>query len=111
MARRAVAGQTRFTTGDIARLISASRNTVVRYIEEGRLRARRTVGGWYVVDRVELVDFVWDLSFSKGTPLKVWRAASLAYEQFAREDEAAPAEAPTAPKAGPHAAPRRRRAR
>lgn len=79
----------RYTTGEIARLISASRNTVVRYIEEGRLRARRTAGGWYVVDRAEVVDFVWDLSFSKGTPLKVWRAASAAYEQFAREDEAA----------------------
>ena len=109
MARRAVAGQTRFTTGDIARLISASRNTVVRYIEEGRLRARRTVGGWYVVDRVELVDFVWDLSFSKGTPLKVWRAASLAYEQFTREDEAAQTAAAKSPDRG--AAPTRRRPR
>lgn len=94
MARRAQTDRTRYTTGEIARLISASRNTVVRYIEEGRLRARRTAGGWYVVDRAELVDFVWDLSFSKGTPLKVWRAATLAYEQFAREDEAARAPAP-----------------
>ena len=94
MAGRAKTQRTRYTTGEIARLISASRNTVVRYIEEGRLRARRTAGGWYVVDRAELVDFVWDLSFSKGTPLKVWRAASLAYEQFTREDEAAKAAEP-----------------
>ena len=94
MARRSQTRGARFTTGDIARLISASRNTVVRYIEEGRLRARRTAGGWYVVDRAELVDFVWDLSFSKGTPLKVWRAASVAYDRFAREDEAAKTPAP-----------------
>lgn len=108
MARRAESRQKRFTTGQIARLISASRNTVVRYIEEGRLRARRTAGGWYVVDRGELVDFVWDLSFSKGTPLKVWQAASQAYEQFTRENEAAQAAVASREAAPP---PRRRRSR
>ncbi len=79
----------RFTTGELAKLISASRNTVVRYIEEGRLRARRSAGGWYVVERAEAVDFLWDLAFSKRTPLRIWQAASAAYEKLAAEDEAA----------------------
>lgn len=79
----------RFTTGELARLISASRNTVVRYIEEGRLRARRSAGGWYVVERAEAVDFLWDLAFSKRTPLRIWQAASAAYEKLSGEDEAA----------------------
>jgi excisionase family DNA binding protein len=74
----------RFTTGELARLISASRNTVVRYIMDGRLRARRTAGGWYVVDFREALDFLWDLSFSKDTPLRIWRAASLAYDDLSK---------------------------
>ena len=79
----------RFTTGELAKLIAASRNTVVRYIEEGRLRARRTAGGWYVIDRPEAVDFLWDLSFSKQTPLRIWQAATRAYEVLNAEDEKA----------------------
>lgn len=89
----------RFTTGELARLISASRNTVVRYILDGRLRARRTVGGWYVVDFREARDFLWDLSFSKDTPLRIWRAASLAYDDLSR----------TLPAETPAPAPKRRR--
>jgi excisionase family DNA binding protein len=81
----------KFTTGDLAELLSTSRNTIVRYIEDGRLRARRTVGGWYVVPRQEVLDFLWDLSFSKQTPLRVWRAATLAYDEMSK--------APAAPKA------------
>jgi excisionase family DNA binding protein len=81
----------RFTTGELAKLIAASRNTVVRYIEEGRLRARRTAGGWYVIDRPEAVDFLWDLSFSKQTPLRIWQAANKAYETLNAEDEKAKA--------------------
>ena len=81
----------RFTTGELARLIAASRNTVVRYIEEGRLRARRTAGGWYVIERPEVVDFLWDLSFSKQTPLRIWQAATRAYEVLSAEDEKAKA--------------------
>jgi excisionase family DNA binding protein len=83
----------KFTTGDVAELIQASRNTVVRYIQDGRLRARRTVGGWYVASREELVSFLWDLSFSKDTPLRVWRAATLAYEELSQQP-AQPAPAP-----------------
>ena len=89
----------RFTTGELARLIGASRNTVVRYIEEGRLRARRTAGGWYVVDRREAVDFLWDLAFSKQTPLRIWQSASVAYEKLVAEDEASKKSA-RAPKRG-----------
>jgi len=89
MARRPGERASRFTTGELAKLIAASRNTVVRYIEEGRLRARRTAGGWYVIDRPEAVDFLWDLSFSKQTPLRIWQAASRAYEVLNEEDEKA----------------------
>ncbi len=71
--------------------MEASRNTIVRYIEEGKIRARRSVGGWYIIPREEVLMFLWDLSFSKRTPLKMWRAATLAYEQMTREDEAAKA--------------------
>jgi excisionase family DNA binding protein len=70
----------RFSTGHLATLIQASRTTIVRWIEEGRLRARRTVGGWYIITREEVINFLWDLSFSKETPLRIWRAATLAYE-------------------------------
>ena len=72
----------KFSTGHLAQLIQASRTTVVRWIEEGRLRARRTVGGWYVIPRQEVINFLWDLSFSKETPLRIWRAATLAYEEM-----------------------------
>src|SRR5687767_15167983 len=81
----------KFTTGDLAEILSTSRNTIVRYIEDGRLRARRTVGGWYIVPRQEVLDFLWDLSFSKQTPLRVWRAATLAYDEMTQ--------APPTPKA------------
>ena|SRR5688572_20797522 len=91
MARRSGDRPARFTTGELAKLIAASRNTVVRYIEEGRLRARRTAGGWYVIDRPEAVDFLWDLSFSKQTPLRIWQAANKAYEVLNAEDEKAKA--------------------
>jgi len=72
----------RFSTGHLATLIQASRTTIVRWIEEGRLRARRTVGGWYIIPRDEVINFLWDLSFSKETPLRIWRAATLAYEEM-----------------------------
>src|SRR5205809_4012669 len=74
----------KFTTGHLARLVQSSRTTIVRWIEEGRLRARRTVGGWYVIPRDEVINFLWDLSFSKETPLKIWRAATLAYEEMTK---------------------------
>jgi excisionase family DNA binding protein len=75
----------KFSTGHLAHLIQASRTTVVRWIEEGRLRARRTVGGWYVIPRHEVINFLWDLSFSKETPLRIWRAATLAYEEMTKK--------------------------
>src|SRR5437868_378282 len=74
----------KFSTGHLAQLIQASRTTVVRWIEEGRLRARRSVGGWYVLSREEVINFLWDLSFSKETPLRIWRAATLAYEEMTK---------------------------
>jgi excisionase family DNA binding protein len=75
----------KFSTGHLATLIQASRTTIVRWIEEGRLRARRTVGGWYVIPRDEVINFLWDLSFSKETPLRIWRAATLAYEEMTKQ--------------------------
>jgi len=74
----------KFSTGHLATLVQASRTTIVRWIEEGRLRARRTVGGWYVIPRDEVINFLWDLSFSKETPLRIWRAATLAYEEMTK---------------------------
>ena len=97
MARVRSGPQTRYSTGELAALVEASRNTIVRYIEEGRIRARRSVGGWYIIPREEVLMFLWDLSFSKQTPLKMWRAATLAYEQMSQEPAKA-AEAAPAPK-------------
>ena len=82
MPKMRVEDREKFSTGHLASLIQASRTTIVRWIEEGRLRARRTVGGWYVIPREEVINFLWDLSFSKETPLKIWRAATLAYEEM-----------------------------
>jgi len=84
MAKPRVEDREKFSTGHLATLIQASRTTVVRWIEEGRLRARRTVGGWYVIPRDEVINFLWDLSFSKETPLRIWRAATLAYEEMTK---------------------------
>jgi len=80
----------KFSTGHLAQLIQASRTTVVRWIEEGRIRARRTVGGWYVIPREEVINFLWDLSFSKETPLRIWRAATLAYEEMTKKKTESP---------------------
>ena len=84
MAKVRIEDREKFSTGHLATLIQASRTTVVRWIEEGRLRARRTVGGWYVIPRDEVINFLWDLSFSKETPLRIWRAATLAYEEMTK---------------------------
>ena len=84
MPKTRVEDRTKFSTGHLASLIQASRTTIVRWIEEGRLRARRTVGGWYVIPRDEVINFLWDLSFSKETPLRIWRAATLAYEEMTK---------------------------
>jgi excisionase family DNA binding protein len=88
----------RFSTGQLAGLVQASRNTIVRYIEEGRIRARRSAGGWYIISREEVIEFLWDLSFTKTTPLRMWRAATLAYEQMTQPQTKAPAVAKQAPK-------------
>jgi excisionase family DNA binding protein len=91
MSRVRVEDREKFSTGHVAQLIQASRTTVVRWIEEGRLRARRTVGGWYVIPRDEVINFLWDLSFSKETPLRIWRAATLAYEEMTKPRKTEPA--------------------
>lgn len=85
MSKGRVEDREKFSTGHLAQLIQASRTTVVRWIEEGRLRARRSVGGWYVMSREEVINFLWDLSFSKETPLRIWRAATLAYEEMTKK--------------------------
>src|SRR5689334_12588389 len=82
MPKTRVEDRVKFSTGHLATLIQASRTTIVRWIEEGRLRARRTVGGWYIIPRDEVINFLWDLSFSKETPRRIWRAATLAYEEM-----------------------------
>ena len=85
MAKVRLEDREKFSTGHLATLIQASRTTVVRWIEEGRLRARRSVGGWYIIPRAEVINFLWDLSFSKETPLRIWRAATLAYEEMTKK--------------------------
>jgi excisionase family DNA binding protein len=95
-------GQTRFSTGELASLVQASRNTIVRYIEEGRIRAHRSAGGWYMISREEVLQFLWDLSFSRNTPLQMWRAATLAYEQMTQ------APRKSAPKPAPRKRPTRK---
>lgn len=102
MAKVRLEERARFSTGQLAELVQASRNTIVRYIEEGRIRARRSAGGWYIIPRDEVVHFLWDLSFSKNTPLRMWRAATLAYERMSEAKKPAPP---------PAAPPRRRRRR
>jgi excisionase family DNA binding protein len=79
-------GRSKFSTGQLAGLIQASRNTIVRYIEEGRIRARRSAGGWYIIPREEVIEFLWDITFSKSTPLRMWRAATAAYEKMTQGD-------------------------
>jgi hypothetical protein len=37
-----------------------------------------------VIPRNEVINFLWDLSFSKETPLRIWRAATLAYEEMTK---------------------------
>ena len=88
----------RYSTGQLAELVQASRNTIVRYIEEGRLRARRSAGGWYMIPREEVIEFLWDLSFSKTTPLRMWRAATLAYERMTAVKKTSPASEKRAPR-------------
>jgi excisionase family DNA binding protein len=88
MAKARPEERARFSTGELARLVEASRSSIVRYIEEGRIRARRSAGGWYVISREEVIQFLWDLSFSKSTPLRMWRAATLAYEQMTQAPKA-----------------------
>src|ERR1043165_4079964 len=84
MPKMRVEDREKYSTGHLATLIQASGTTIVRWIEEGRLRARRTVGGWYIIPRDEVINFLWDLSFSKETPLRIWRAATLAYEEMTK---------------------------
>ena len=90
MPRSRTGERARYSTGQLAELVQASRNTIVRYIEEGRIRARRSVGGWYIIPREEVLHFLWDLSFSKRTPLKMWRAATLAYERMTEKPTETP---------------------
>src|SRR5919201_763684 len=97
MAKGRIEDREKFSTGHLARLVRASRTTVVRGIGEGGRGARRTVGGWYVIPREEIINFLWDLSFSKETPLRIWRAATLAYEEMTKK-KPEPKKAPKKPR-------------
>jgi excisionase family DNA binding protein len=82
MARRQIEDRARYTTGQLGRLLGVSRTTIVRWVEEGRLRARRSVGGWYLVSREEVLAFLFDLGFSKDVPWRIRAAAEVAYERL-----------------------------
>ena len=83
----------KFTTGQLATLLGASRTSVVRWIEEGRVRARRTVGGWYMISREEVIAFLFDIGFSKDVPWRIRTAAEAAYERM-NESKPKPAKKP-----------------
>jgi excisionase family DNA binding protein len=82
MAKIPLEDRKRFSTGQLAELIGASRTTIVRWIEEGRLRARRSVGGWYIITREEVMALLFDLGFSKEVPYRIRKAAEEAYPRM-----------------------------
>ncbi len=72
----------KFTTGHLAQLLQSSRRTVSRYIEQGKLRARKTVGGWQIVSRQEVLAFLWDAAYDRRIAPAIRVAAAAAYERM-----------------------------
>ena len=72
----------KFTTGHLAQLLQTSRRTISRYIDQGRIRARTTVGGWRMVSREEVINFLWDTGFDRSIPPMIRVTASQAYERM-----------------------------
>lgn len=73
-----------FTTGQLADLLGTSRRTIARYIDQGKIRARRTAGGWNVIPRKEVVDFLWDAGYDRRIPPVIRLAAEKAYARLTR---------------------------
>lgn len=46
------------TTGQAGRLIGVSDDTIVRYIRQGGIKATRTPGGRYRINRTDLIRFL-----------------------------------------------------
>jgi excisionase family DNA binding protein len=46
------------TTSDIARHCGVSRKSVIRWIEQGRIKAYRTPGGHYRIQQTNFLDFL-----------------------------------------------------
>lgn len=74
--------QDHFTTGQLAELLGTSRRTIARYIDQGKIRARRTAGGWNVIPRKEVVDFLWDTGYDRRIPPGIRLAAEKAYAKL-----------------------------
>src|SRR5690348_14411117 len=47
-----------FTTGEVARRCSVKPDTVLKWIQKGRLRATRTLGGHFRVDERDLLPLI-----------------------------------------------------
>ncbi|MFN3484092.1 MAG: hypothetical protein ACK44W_01195 [Planctomycetota bacterium] len=74
-----------FTTGQVARLIGTTNQTVVRAIRRGLVRARRTAGGWFVLTKDEVLHFLWELSFTRTAAPRLRKAAARAYARLMGE--------------------------
>ena len=73
----------KFTTGHLASLLQTSRRTIARYIGQGRIRAKTTVGGWHVISRNEVLNFLWDAGFDRSISPMIRVIATQAYERMA----------------------------
>lgn len=88
MATGRLEDRVKFTTGHLARLLQTSRRTISRYIEQGRIRAKTTVGGWHMISREEVVNFLWDAGFDRSIPPMIRVNANRAYERMTEEPPA-----------------------
>lgn len=50
--------RTWFTTGQVARLIHMSDDTIARYVRQGVIQATRSPGGRYRISREDLLQFL-----------------------------------------------------
>ena len=88
MAKGRLEDRGKFTTGHLATLLQTSRRTISRYIDQGRIRAKTTVGGWHMVSREEVINFLWDTGFDRSIPPMIRVTASQAYVRMTEEPPA-----------------------
>ncbi|MDQ6910731.1 MAG: helix-turn-helix transcriptional regulator [Actinomycetota bacterium] len=64
-----------YRIGQAAELLGVSADTVRRWVDDGRIRARRTDGGRRVIDGVALAKFAADLTEARDPDVVVGRSA------------------------------------